>query len=706
MRKKLFYPLVGFVLLTFLFSFILSTPLVAQEKEEEAEDVMDMDLEDLLNVEITTAGKKAQKIADIPASVVVITRADIERYGYTSLAEILENVPGLYGIDQRDVTGEKFGVRGFWSATANSIIYLINGVRQERITSDGATYMAQSIPPEAIDRIEVIRGPMSVIYGTGAFFGAINIITNNGEEKGLVSFGYGTSKTVKANVRGSYQKDDVNIVFNAGVFGTDGPDAPYSTMSTQDLSWMTTNNTVEGIWGNSYKFFNVSTSFKEFYANVTYNFDKKGLDLFFPSAREGAVAKRTYSSFSFGYSKEFSKKFSLDGKFTYHKGSVQADWDWFTPPGELNLGGDNNFREDYELDLTGYFNPSEKFSLTAGLYYRKIIHEQLLSYAPPDLLDYRIGLLEPAESRAAYLQADVMPSDKLKFVVGVRVEQASAYSVYWRGFSPELYGADGDYDYDKWEFIPRFAAIWKLNDKNVLKFFYGKAINHPSVYQTGAQAISGLPSLEPEFIQTFELNYVAALSDKFTVNMSVFYNMLDSLIVNDPYIDPDTGAWIGENRNAGEMKTVGVELALLTKPFNNFVLELSGTYQKTEDQRDLFKDYDVGYSPKILAYLKAAYSISKNATIALTGRYVGEMEALYDPTIGGRIANTVDSYFILDANLRFDNLFGKGWYLGVRCSNLFDEEYLYPSFTLNGFWADLGLIGNGRLVLVTLGYKF
>ena len=73
------------------------------------EDVADISLEDLLNVEITTAGKRPEKIGEIPASVVLVTREDIEIYGYQTLAEILENIPGLYQTDDTFWHGKSWG---------------------------------------------------------------------------------------------------------------------------------------------------------------------------------------------------------------------------------------------------------------------------------------------------------------------------------------------------------------------------------------------------------------------------------------------------------------------------------------------------------------------------------------------------------------------------------------------------------------------
>ena len=180
MVKKL-----GCVLIVSLFlitvTILINTPLLAQEEDEDKkqqekteEFLESLTLEELLSLEITTAGKKKEKISDIPASVVVVTREDIETYGYQSLEEILRNIPGLYFTD--DYFTQNFGVRGFWTNDPlRNVIILVNDVPQREYVVSSNFLEQINIPPEAIDRIEVIRGPMSVMYGTGAFFGAINI---------------------------------------------------------------------------------------------------------------------------------------------------------------------------------------------------------------------------------------------------------------------------------------------------------------------------------------------------------------------------------------------------------------------------------------------------------------------------------------------------------------------------------------------------
>ena len=180
MTKRWFALLIALFILPFFFS-LLNPPLTAQEKEEARVDVMDMSLEDLLNVEFTTAGKQTEKIGEIPAGIILVTREDIEKYGCRSLADILENIPGL--CQTGDFFVKSFEVRG--SRDVVSLLYvivLVDGVRQAE-TLTGANMLQQiNFPLEAIDRIEVVRGPIFFIYGTGAFFCVINIFTNQVDE--------------------------------------------------------------------------------------------------------------------------------------------------------------------------------------------------------------------------------------------------------------------------------------------------------------------------------------------------------------------------------------------------------------------------------------------------------------------------------------------------------------------------------------------
>ena len=360
--------------------------------------------------------------------------------------------------------------------------------------------------------------------------------------------------------------------------------------------------------------------------------------------------------------------------------------------------------------------------ITTGLYYRAIYNAEILvdipSFGIPALENYfrSISPDDNIETRAFYTQVNYTPIAKLKLVAGIRLEQSPKYGL----FSSRTYGTNpssivtGVYDREKIEVIPRFAAIFYLNKKNIFKFLFGKAINRPSFFQNSYNSLdSTLENLKPESIQTLEFNYIGTISSKLAFNLSFFYNTLENLITRDFEFDETTGYWKSWSSNAGKMVTNGIEVCLTAKPIENFKLELSGTYQNTDDKRKNYENIDVAYSPNFLGYLKASYR-TDTFSLAVTGNYVGSMETFWDETLGdpnvepisgARIGDSVDGYFELCANLRFEDLFLRGLYLNLKCSNILDAEIRYPTFTNNPYF-DRGTLGMGRSFLLTLGYKF
>ena len=153
---------------------------------------LDYSLDELMGLEISSASKRPETIADIPASVTIITRDDLQRMGYPSLDEVLRNVPGLYLLNNYE--DQLIGVRG---GIGGGIQFLVNGVPRHPTRVKGLAVPDRSrlnIPVQSIDRIEVIRGPMSVIYGDNAFLGSINIITNQAAATpNLASVSYGNN---------------------------------------------------------------------------------------------------------------------------------------------------------------------------------------------------------------------------------------------------------------------------------------------------------------------------------------------------------------------------------------------------------------------------------------------------------------------------------------------------------------------------------
>ncbi|MCK5147600.1 TonB-dependent receptor [bacterium] len=706
------------VALTAILLSLLLIPLYGQDKgQTKINELFKMSFEELMDVTVITAEKTLQKVSDIPASVVVITRKDIEKYGFTSLDRILENVPGLFNIDNR-FEGAIFGVRGFWSAIGNNIILLVNGIRQERMESDGTVYTAIQIPVEAIDRIEVIRGPMSVIYGPGAFFGAINIITNDADNGSHVALSAGSEETVRAAARVAVKKDDVSLVFNAGYLNTKGPDIPHSRMTTQDWSekYGTAFTSTKGLWGNRLEYFSLYGSYKGFYANFQYNENYREWYLFRPpNTSDGSKFWRSYSTFAFGYKHEFSLKFKMDARLSYRRGFTRGNFGWLIPEDGMNISGDFNNKEDYEVDVTAFLQPYKNLHITAGLYYKEKATDQLQgSYPQFGNFFYRIGLQTPLKRSAAYCQADISPLKWIKLTMGARLEYMQPYTTFFADIM-SLTGNTAKYDPGKIDYIPRLSSIFYLHKNHILKLLYGRAITMPSIFKTAARASNPLqPLIEPEYISTLELNYLAALAGGISLNFSIFYNDLDNLIVNDSDWNEERTEFVPSNKNSGELKTIGSELTVIFKPLDNIYTELSVTCQNTVNNRNEYSNIDVAYSPNFLAYFKAAYSFNENSVFSINARYVGSMETSWDKSIlsvdsssyGARIADRTDGYLVIGANLRFNNLFDSKFYLNINGSNLLGSEYLFPSYTFNASFADKGMPGYNRILQVAIGKEF
>ncbi|MDM8523888.1 TonB-dependent receptor [Desulfococcaceae bacterium HSG8] len=683
-----------------------------------AQDGMEgISLGDLLNLEITTAGKKAEKVSEIPASVVIITREDIEAYGYSTLPEILENIPGMYVINDYSWDGyHKFGVRGFWNVVANDdLMIYVNGVDQINNVNSNYPLHKIAVPVEAIDRIEVVRGPMSVIYGSGAFFGIINIITNSVSEEesaNIVSSSIGTHDTRKLFLKTSGQEGNLKYAITGSFFSTSGIDKPYKEM-TDDTSSMPAGGTGDLLEGEE-KYFNFSGEFNNFYSDISYIETENEIYLFYPGVDQGSTSSVITTNAVIGYKNSLSEMVSVDARAGYYRSRHKVDYDWLFK----NFYGYQTIPSNaYDISLTTFITPSDNFDITAGLKYRAVYDIQNRLHLPSAGLgifyNTTQGLADDEEivTRALFTQINYKPFSNLKFVAGIRFEQMEEYVIRLMN-ADESIGEpaivqETSYSQDQWEVIPRVAAIYNVNDNNILKFLYGQATNQPSWWQAEEEFDNGRdPDLEPEKIKTAELNYIATPFPSLVINASIFYNKLENLIVRTHGID-ENGDYYSGSANAGEMETLGAELTVRAKPLDNMNLELSGTWQNTEDKK--YPDIDPGYSPDFLGYLKVSYHFPQGISLGITGNYVSSMKAGWasDPDgTGARIGEDADSYFSLGANLRFNNLFGKGLYLNIRGSNLLDEDIRYPATTNNNGLFPKGTLGAGRSLLATVGWKF
>jgi outer membrane receptor for ferrienterochelin and colicins len=144
-----------------------------------AEDYLAMNLEDLLNVSVTGSTLREESLQTVPSSVTVFTHQEIKTLGLDYLYELLGHVPGFQvsrnGDSPSGYTASARGRRN--SAEAREILLIVDG----QVLADPRTGSADGSLPHFplvnVERVEVIRGPGSAIYGSGAFTGVVNVIT-------------------------------------------------------------------------------------------------------------------------------------------------------------------------------------------------------------------------------------------------------------------------------------------------------------------------------------------------------------------------------------------------------------------------------------------------------------------------------------------------------------------------------------------------
>lgn len=182
---------------------------VAAGQEDDLEDLASLSLEELMNVEVTSVSKKAERRSDAAAAIYVLTNEDIRRAGVDSIPEALRLVPGV-AVAHIDQNIWSVSTRGFSGRFANKLLVLIDGRSIYTPNFSGVFWEFQDVMLEDVDRIEVIRGPGGTLWGANAVNGVINIVTKSSAETqgGLVVGGIGNEYGKGAVRYGGALSDD------------------------------------------------------------------------------------------------------------------------------------------------------------------------------------------------------------------------------------------------------------------------------------------------------------------------------------------------------------------------------------------------------------------------------------------------------------------------------------------------------------------
>lgn len=694
-------------LIILIITFLLPNFIMAQDDSTDVEDMLDLSLEQLMELEVTVAGKIEEKVSEIPASVVIMTRKDIENYGFVSLSELLQHISGLYYIDGYSYETGVFGTRGFWADGNNdNYAVLVNNIYQNNIKL--------TVPVQIIDRVEIIRGPMSVIYGSGSMYGAINIVTNEAS-KNTVATSYGNNNKLNTIARVAGQEGDIKYVFNFGFDKTDGLDVEYNDlMGTDNFSDF---QLIESFLGETIpddysskkhfekeqRYFYFYGNFKDFYISATHINNYYERFFIYPTINNGVSSHNNKTGFTLGWQKEVTNYLSVNAKSSYYHNSENENYDLLT---KINYGITNSKYNIVETELDLNFKISDKFNFVlGGKYYTLFDYLSVIDIPtagdPNNINNLRYSKKgDDLGTGAGFTQFTYSPINNLKIVAGIRLEKSKAftrnYQLYGGSTDPNFLPEIGTMHYNETDLIiiPRVAAVYTFNDNHIFKLLYGEA--------TQMQG----EEFKAKKQTTYEFDYLFT-KENYTLSLSVFRNSFENLLNYEFLYSSQTQVYSEAITNSGNMYTNGAELNFITQPFTDFKIEVGGTYQQTIDADN--KDITVAYSPNFLGQIKMFYVLGK-FSFAITGYYVDEMESLWikeNPITNEpahRLGKKAEGYFNLGTNIRADNIY-KGLYANLRVSNILDTEIRYPTIQSTSPLAN-GTLGQIRMIFATIGWKF
>jgi len=611
----------------------------------QSSDLSHASLEELMNIKVITASKYQQSSQSAPSLVTVVTADEIGKYGYRTLADILRSVGAFFVTYDRNYS--YVGVRGFGRPGDYNtrILLLVDGHRLNDSVY-GLAYVGSEflLDVDLVDRVEIIRGPSSSLYGTNAFFAVINVITRRGEQfkatelsSSMGSFGsYGGRITYGNRFR------NIDLLLS----GT------YYTSSGQDLFFPEYNQPANnyGVARNA-----DDDRSRSFYAQFSFgNLSLRGAmvsrEKGIPTAAFGTVfnnpATRTFDSLrsldaqyylsrngwdlSF---RAFHDFFSYDGRYVW--------WDDASPNPILYADGCRGQWWGGEARATRELPAHNK--VTVGVELRDDARQDQFSY---DVQPYRPYLDDHRSSWtwALYAQDEIRVSRKLLLNLGFRHDQYSTFG-----------GTTN----------PRAALIVQPAAGINVKLLYGTAFRAPSAYELyySGFTFKSNPQLVPETIRTFELIFEKELSRHVQTALSAYGNKIDNLISQT--IDPSDGSAIF--RNLDRVKSNGLEFEGAAKWLTGLEARASYNLQRTTDRST---GQPLTNSPLHLAKLGAIVPVINNRLFAsLDVGYMSRRRTLSSGSVGG--------FPVFNVNLLSRNL-GRHADLSAGLYNLFDKNYADP----------------------------
>lgn len=662
---------------------------------------------------VVTATKNERNIKDIPNRIEVINQKKIEVFAGNTVDDYLRSFTGV-NVDRFSGIYSKSAsitLRGLNSAQRTLI--LIDGIPMNK--TDGGSINWNRIDPENVEKIEVIKGPVSALYGSNGMSGVVNIITKEPSKLngGDVSVSYGTYNTVGTRARYNFSKIKENKGFFGGVsaFYRQGDGYilyPDSTRDSTDIKTYLREGVIQGRLG--YQF----NSNSKIVAEYGYFDDKRGDGIKIYDSDGG------YSKFSTHFAK--LAYYSQLGKYkvnvycylqreNFHqqKESLKTDK---LPPFAITqyvLYGTFSHRNDNGIQLNISRPITKHQYFTGGVEVKSgSVDASDIYYTSTDI----VSNLGNMNFYALFLQDEAsFFNEHLKIIAGIRTDFVKFYHGQFLMEEPTattsvLASTVGDLPEDSWNSVsPKLSVQYRISEKIRVYVSAGKGFRPPMLDDLcrNGNISKGLklanPYLNPEKINSYELGGSWQISKNFNIEPTVFYSLGTDF---QYFVGTGDSIFAGtkmkpilKRQNIGEAEIYGAELAFNWDITKNILFEANGSYYHS-----IIKEFNVtGYVVNDLTgkELMEVAPYQANASLWWKNKYFNfAMGYHYKAPQWTDDENTVQasSYSLFD--VKISRTFKEKYKLSLSVDNLLNDSFL----------DEKGVLGIGRFIMLEMIFKF
>ena len=606
-------------------------------QDPNAPDAFSMDLDSLANTKVTTASKFSENLSEAPGVMTVVSQDELKRFGGITLGEILDRVAGLNissnALSDRSViTIDGQQTRG----NGGHVLFLINGRPVREVMEGGiSTDLLESFPVNALERIEVIKGPGSVLYGSDAFAGVINLVTKKASGESIqFRSAAGAGNAVANSGELLFARGDLNIVAAGQYHQLPLWNTPYNyTTRIFNQAFgenISIRNAGEGAYlGVNYKGFSFMSAYTGF---DTSSF--AGGDVGDSRWKKGFA--------DLGYSLRAASKWEMQFNFTYTRSTLDI-------PQFPDI-----YRDSHQsvAEWTNFVTFSEKDKLTFGTAFDHIQGTETSFAVTPGFIDAQGS----RSSISFYAQHEHKLTDDLKLIGGFQANKIGNIRL---------------------DVEPRAGVVWSVAPRIALKALYSGAFRAPSLDEMDLNypSVKGNPNLRPEKIGTFDL-LASYQGNRLQSSIRYFRSSLDNLIYSR-----FNGQGATFTNLASPTQVQGAEWENKYYFKKNWYLTDSALYQTSHDGLP----QAVSPLPSISAKAGISYMAKNGLDLGVFDAFRGHISG-YASSLNPRpeAFHSVNANLRLDLSKRWVKNDSKGFAVFVHANNLTNQQIWLPDLQTAG----------------------